>query len=969
MTTLVKHAKKRRNTRRKTLIGGVIVTLQAAGAIIALGYTSASELPELDALERLAISTAAADQYVSGTSTGFVKGEDEKYSRQQVTPASRGLTYVTYSRTYKDLPVFVGGEAVVVTDSKSTVRSSTAGSGPLQVSTSAKVSAKKAKAVALGKHEGTVRGEPTLGVIAEGDGRLVWEVVVSGDGEHGPSVAHAFVDGQTGAYVGSWDEVARGTGNGHYNEQVHLDTTGSAGRFELRDPTRGNMRTLNDAASGSPFTDADDVWGNGVGSDLVTGAVDTQYAGAAVWDMLKEKFSRNGIDDAGRTATMFVGLPAANAYYACAGTGDASRDQTKYGRTTDRARQVNSVDVVAHELGHGIFCHTPGGSRGITNETGGLNEGTGDIFGALAEHFVANPNDPADYLVGEEVNLSGRGPIRTMYDPSKNGDPNCWSTDIPRTRVHSAAGPLNHWFYLAAEGSKPAGKPASPTCNGTDVTGIGLWQAGEIYYHALLRKTSGWTYTQARKATLDATRELYPNSCAEFNMIKAAWNAVSVPAQGDPTCTTGTPTPTASPSAPGPSSSPTSPPGGEPAAAPDIDGAKVEAHLEELGRIAAANGGSRAHGTAGYRASLDYVKGELDAAGYNTRIQQFNSGGKPGFNLIADLPDRGDHDKVVMLGAHLDSVDIGPGINDNGSGSAGILEVALTYAASGAKGDKSIRFGWWGAEEDGLVGSKAYVTSLSAAERESITAYLNFDMIGSPNPGYFVYNDDAKGDFITEALEEGFAAEDVPSEGVSLRGRSDHAPFMAVGIPSGGTATLSLVPVMSRAQAAKWNGKAGQPFDPCYHRSCDTVENISTAALDTHTDVAAYAAWKLTGVQAAGGSEGSTHITNNTHFPIRDRSVVESPITVQRDGPAQAVREVKVDIVHSYRGNLEIHLLAPDGTEYLIKRPSRLDRADDVKLTKPIDSSAEKTDGTWKLRVRDLRSGDIGTLRSWSLIF
>ncbi|MEV4489101.1 M28 family peptidase [Micromonospora coxensis] len=951
-----------------------VLTL-GAGGVVAVGYTTAGETREPDAAGRLAISVAAADQYVTGAFTGFVKGADERYRRQQVTPTPRGLTYVSYSRTYKDLPVFVGGDTVVVTDGQGAVLGSAAGTPPLQVSTSATVSAAKAKAVALRKHPGAVRGEPKLGVIAEGDGRLVWEVVVAGRGEHGPSVAHTFVDARTGRYAGSWDEVAGGTGNGHYNGRVEIGTTGSAGQFEMRDPSRGNMRTL-DEANGRVLTDADDTWGNGVGTDRATGAVDTQYAGAAMWDMLKQKFNRNGIDGAGRTATMFVGLADVNAYYSCAGSGDASRDQTKYGRTSDGKRQVNSVDVVAHELGHGIFCHTPGGSRGTTNETGGLNEATGDIFGTLAEHFVANPNDPADYLVGEEVDLAGQGPIRNMYDPSKTGDPNCWSTAIPRTEVHSAAGPLNHWFYLAAEGSKPAGKPASPTCNGSAVTGIGLWKAGEIYYHALLRKTSGWTYSQARKATLDATRQLYPNGCAEFDVIRAAWDAVSVPAQGDPTCTaTGTPKPTATPSpsastsAPAPSATPTSPPAGQPATAPDIDGAKVEAHLKEFARIATANGGNRAHGTTGYRASLDYVKGKLDAAGYTTRIQQFNHGGKTGFNLIADLPGRGDPAKVVMLGAHLDSVDEGPGINDNGTGSAGILEVALAYAASGAKGDKAVRFGWWGAEEDGLVGSKAYVASLSAAEKAKVTAYLNFDMIGSPNPGYFVYNDDTRGAFITKAFEEGFAAEKVPSEGVGLRGRSDHASFMAAGIPSGGTATLSLAPTMSQAQAAKWNGKAGASFDPCYHKDCDTLKNVSLAALDTHTDVAAYATWKLTGVRAAGGSTDSTRATNDAHFPIRDRSVVESPITVQREGTAPATLKVEVDITHSYRGDLEIHLLAPDGTAYLVKGASRLDGADDVKLTRTIDASAEKADGTWKLRVRDLHSGDTGTLRSWSLTF
>jgi hypothetical protein len=660
-----------------------------------------------------------------------------------------------------------------------------------------------------------------------------------------------FVDAHTGRHVGSWDQVSGGTGNGHYNGKVRIGTTRSGSRFELRDPSRGGMRTLVDG-TGKGFTDADDVWGNGKGTDLTTAAVDTQYAGAAMWDMLKAKFNRDGIDGKGGTATMFVGLDDVNAFYSCAGSASAGSDQTKYGHTSDNTRQVDSIDVVAHELGHGVFCHTPGGNSGTSNETGGLNEGTGDIFGAMAEHFAANPSDPVDYLVGEEVDLAGNGPIRNMVDPSKAGDPNCWSAAIPGTEVHSAAGPLNHWFYLAAEGSRPASGPASPTCDNSTVKGVGLWVAGDIYYHALLRKTSGWTYSKVRKATLEAARDLHPGSCTEFDAVKAAWNAVSVPSKQDPACTV-----TSAPAGPAPSRSSVPSPAATTTAAPragsgvpDIDGAKVKAHLIELDRIAKANHGVRANGTAGFQVSLGYVKAKLDAAGYTTRFQRFTRSGLTGRNLIADLPGRGDPNHVVMLGAHLDSVDKGPGVNDNGSGSAGILQIALDYAASGATGTRAIRFGWWDAEEKGLAGSKAYVASLGAVQRAKLDAYLNFDMIGSPNAGYFVYDDDSRGAFIADALKAGFAAENVPTEGVDVEGRSDHAAFEAAGIPTGGTATLSLAETMSAAQAAKWGGKAGQPFDACYHKACDSLANLNDVALDRHTDAAAYAAWKLTGAAA-----------------------------------------------------------------------------------------------------------------------
>jgi hypothetical protein len=194
--------------------------------------------------------------------------------------------------------------------------------------------------------------------------------------------------------------------------------------------------------------------------------------------------------------------------------------------------------VVAHEFGHAIFQTTPGGA-GSGNENGGLNESTGDIFGALTEAFANNPNDPPDFLVGEEVNLVGSGPIRNMFNPSALGDPNCWSTAIPSTEVHAAAGPLNHWFYLVAQGSNPPGGPASPICAGgpSSVTGIGIQAAGQIYYNAMLAKTSTWRYANVRLASLNAAVALFGASSAQCATVKAAWNAISVPVQtGEPTC-------------------------------------------------------------------------------------------------------------------------------------------------------------------------------------------------------------------------------------------------------------------------------------------------------------------------------------------------------------------------------------------------------------------------------------------------
>ncbi|EGX61649.1 aminopeptidase [Streptomyces zinciresistens K42] len=277
------------------------------------------------------------------------------------------------------------------------------------------------------------------------------------------------------------------------------------------------------------------------------------------------------------------------------------------------------------------------------------------------------------------------------------------------------------------------------------------------------------------------------------------------------------------------------------AAAPDIPVANVKAHLSQLQSIASANGGNRGHGRTGYRASLDYVKAKLDAAGYTTAVQQFTASGRTGYNLIADWPG-GDPNKVVMAGSHLDGISSGPGINDNGSGSSAVLETALAVARSGYQPTKHLRFAWWGAEELGLLGSRAYVNGLSSANRAKISGYLNFDMIGSPNPGYFVYDDDPA---IEKTFKDYYAglgvATEIETEG---DGRSDHAPFKSAGVPVGGLFT-GASRTKTAAQAAKWGGTAGQSFDRCYHSSCDTASNINDTALDRNSDAVAYAVWTL----------------------------------------------------------------------------------------------------------------------------
>ncbi len=201
-----------------------------------------------------------------------------------------------------------------------------------------------------------------------------------------------------------------------------------------------------------------------------------------------------------------------------------------------------------------------------------------------------------------------------------------------------------------------------------------------------------------------------------------------------------------------------------------------------------------------------------------------------------------------MAGAHLDSVLRGPGINDNGSGSAALLETAIKMAK--VKPVNKVRFAWWGAEEAGLIGSNSYVVGLSAEARQKIALYLNFDMVGSPNHVFFVYDgDDSDGvgagpgpqgsTAIEKTFEAFYNARNVPFKGTDFSGRSDYGAFIANGIPAGGLFT-GAEGIKTAAEAAIWGGTAGQPYDPCYHLRCDTYANNNDTALNLNADGIAF---------------------------------------------------------------------------------------------------------------------------------
>ncbi len=230
-------------------------------------------------------------------------------------------------------------------------------------------------------------------------------------------------------------------------------------------------------------------------------------------------------------------------------------------------------------------------------------------------------------------------------------------------------------------------------------------------------------------------------------------------------------------------------------------------------------------------------------------------------NVIADLSKKDlkkttHPDQTVVVGAHLDSVVEGPGINDNGSGSSTILETAEQMADLKLTKnlERPVRFAFWGAEESGLLGSEHYVASLSSDELSGIYANLNYDMLGSPNYVRFVYDGDGSSTepagppgsgAIEKVFTDFFDSQGLASDPTEFSGRSDYGPFIAVGIPAGGLFS-GAEGVKTEAQAAVYGGTAGEAYDPCYHQACDDITNLNTDALHELGDAAAHATGVLT---------------------------------------------------------------------------------------------------------------------------
>jgi len=201
-------------------------------------------------------------------------------------------------------------------------------------------------------------------------------------------------------------------------------------------------------------------------------------------------------------------------------------------------------------------------------------------------------------------------------------------------------------------------------------------------------------------------------------------------------------------------------------------------------------------------------------------------------NIFADFKSR-KTDKIIVIGSHLDSVPIGEGINDNGSGSASTLEIAIQFAEKNIQPVNHVRFAWWAGEELGLLGSTYYVSNLTPEEKRKIRLNLNFDMLGSPNYHRGIHNGTSAApeirklsSEIQKEFEDHFKKNSLYYTIIPFNGRSDYGPFINANIAAGGLAA-GAEQLKTEEEARLQGGTSGVPYDVCYHKKCDNINNIN----------------------------------------------------------------------------------------------------------------------------------------------
>lgn len=536
--------------RRTAGLAAAALVVASFSAAATAGAASPAAVRQVDPTGDLA---AAAVAVLKSHPAAARIGDAQAFQATGALVDADGTRHVRLDRTYRGLRV-LGGDLVVhqAADGGWKGVSQTLGS-VLTLGVTPRVSRAAAVDTALAPSKVTraitgasVERAPQLVVDATAaTPRLAWEVVSGGVQQDGtPSRLASYVDARTGEVLRTEQQVETADGSGQtlYSGTVPLTTTLASGTYQLKDATRGNTYTTDmgnksdpmtcqlfgtGCPTGTLFTDADNLWGNGTNANRQSAAADAQYGTNVTWDYYKNVHGRNGIfgTGAGSYNRVHYGKNYVNAFW------DGTKMTYGDGDGVDFGPLV-SLDVAGHEMSHGVTEHSA--NLTYSGESGGLNESTSDIFGTLVEFYAANAADPGDYLIGEEFDLKNHLGFRRMDKPSSDGASyDCYTPLIGQDDVHYSSGVGNHFFYLLAEGSgaKTIGGVAhnSPTCNGSTVTGIGRDAAGKIWYRALtVYMTSSTNYSGARTASLNAARDLYGAGSTQYNAVAAAWSAVSV---------------------------------------------------------------------------------------------------------------------------------------------------------------------------------------------------------------------------------------------------------------------------------------------------------------------------------------------------------------------------------------------------------------------------------------------------------
>jgi Zn-dependent metalloprotease len=505
---------------------------------LAIVAALASHAVGAGAVEHPAVARAQA--LVAKARAVHASAHDGFQARDVVVDAD-GTEHVRMDRTYRGLPV-LGGD-VVIHSRGGRLRSANATlAARLDLSTQSTLRADDA-IVAAGAHAGfdfAAAPQASLLVYARGTApaRLAWHVRLV-DATHDETF---IVDAHAGALLDAWSNeqtaASAGVARTLFAGEVAITTNSIATGFELRDPTRGNLATIdasNSRTSGQVYKDADNAWGNHATSDKATAAADAQWGAAVTWDYFKNVHGRLGIgnDGKGSISRVHYGFRYSNASW-----NDACFCMTYGDGDGVNLLPLVALDIAAHEMSHGVNSRTAG--LIYSGESGGLNEANSDILSAMVEFHANNPADTPDYLVGEEVfvgNVAGSAnqrALRYMFNPIADGlSPNCYVPTLGNLDVHFSSGVANRFFYLLAEGSGARTYSGvnhqAPTCNAKVVTGIGRGKAQKIWYRALnLYFTADTNYAGARAATIRAARDLYGATSPEQAAVAAAWAAVAV---------------------------------------------------------------------------------------------------------------------------------------------------------------------------------------------------------------------------------------------------------------------------------------------------------------------------------------------------------------------------------------------------------------------------------------------------------